>query len=135
MRFVEAIEGEAFDLPPLMFHLLDLGVIQGRRVLMICGRLREPTFLVEQGICLRSLALDAHRHVTDGDGPAREDETAHHQLVHGGPGGEIGPRIGRRDAGRTPVLSHRQVARRHKARRGTKPEYEGGHRSHEKDHG
>jgi hypothetical protein len=47
VRFVEAIEGEAFDLSSLVFDGLDLGFFQGWRVLVVGSRLREPALLIE----------------------------------------------------------------------------------------
>jgi hypothetical protein len=85
--FVEAIEGEALDLPSLVFYRCDLGFFQGRRVLVVGSRLREPALLIEKSVGLRGFALDTDGDRTHCDGPAREDETAHHQFVDCGPCG------------------------------------------------
>jgi hypothetical protein len=75
------------DLPSLVFDDFDLGFLQGRRVLVVGGRLREPALLIEKSVGLRGLALDTDSDRTHRDGPAREDEAAHHQLIDRGPCG------------------------------------------------
>ena len=87
MRFVDAIEGEAFDLPSLVFDDFDLGFLQGRWILAVGGRLRKPALLIEKSVGFRGLALDTDGDRAHRDGPAREDEAAHHQLIDRGPCG------------------------------------------------
>jgi hypothetical protein len=71
VRFVEAVEGEALDLSSLVVDGLDLGFLQGRRVVVVGVRLGEPSLLLEKSVGLRGLALDTDGHRTHRDGPAR----------------------------------------------------------------
>jgi len=87
VRFVEAIEGEVLDLPSLVFDDFDLGFLQGRRILVVGGRLREPAFLIEESVGLCGLALDTDGDRTHRNGPARKYEAAHHQLIDSSPCG------------------------------------------------
>src|SRR5215217_9720120 len=82
---VEAIEGHALDLPSLMIDGRDIGIFYRQRVPVVGGWIREPALVFEHQVGLRGLAPDPGGDRAHHDGPTREHEEAHHELVYRGP--------------------------------------------------